>query len=149
MTEQKINHLTLFVVLLSLCSMNMKAQFNNNMHCPDNLEFPAVNIKSWNTVPVVNGRLPNKEEALNGTSLIYFDKKKWPDAKPYAMTLPKLASFFNPNTKRKDTVIVIQIVQTREDTVVGYRYLTGGNGSHNFRDFHFLTEKEINIATHK
>jgi len=39
--------------------------------------------------------------------------------------------------------IVIQIVQTEKETVAGYRFLTGGNGTHDFRDFHFLTDSEI------
>jgi len=105
--------------------------------------FPPVDIKSWNTVPVVNGRLPTYEETQNGTALIYYDINKTPDAKAYNMTLPKLASFFCPATKKAETVIVIQIVQTEKETVAGYRFLTGGNGTHDLRDFHFLTDSEI------
>ena len=117
---------------------------NSGWFCPDNISmFPPVEIKSWNKVPVVNGRLPTFEETQNGTSLIYYDINKTPDAKAYDTTLPKLASFFCPATKKEETVIVIQIVQTKKDTVVGYRFLTGGNGTHDFRDFHFLTDSEI------
>lgn len=116
--------------------------------CPDNIKmFPPVDIKLWNKVPVINGRLPTNEETQNGVSLIYYDIKKTPDAKPYNMILPKLASFYNPYFKKVDTVIVIQIVQTAKDTVVGYRFLTGGNGTYNFRDFHFLTDNEIKKVT--
>ena len=78
-----------------------------------------------------------------GHLFIYYDINKTPDAKAYDTTLPKLASFFCPATKKEETVIVIQIVQTKKDTVVGYRFLTGGNGTHDFRDFHFLTDNEI------
>ena len=121
---------------------------NSGWFCPDNISmFPPVEIKSWNKVPVVNGRLPTFEETQNGTSLIYYDINKTPDAKAYDTTLPKLASFFCPATKKEETVIVIQIVQTKKDTVVGYRFLTGGNGTHDFRDFHFLTDSEIKKVT--
>jgi hypothetical protein len=120
---------------------------NSGWICPDNVKmFPPVDIKSWNKVPVVNGRIPTREETQNGTSLIYINKFETPDAKPYDMTLPKLASFFSSYTKKEETVIVIQIVQTAKDTVVGYRFLTGGNGTNDFRDFHFLTDNEINKA---
>lgn len=117
---------------------------NSGWFCPDNIKgFPPVDIKLWNRVPVVNGRLPTFEETENGTSLIYYDINKTPDAKAYDTTLPKLASFFCPATKKEETVIVIQIVQTKKETVVGYRFLTGGNGTQDFRDFHFLTDSEI------
>jgi hypothetical protein len=44
---------------------------NSGWYCPDNTKmFPPVDIKSWNKVPVVNGRLPTFEETQNGTSLI-------------------------------------------------------------------------------
>ncbi len=121
---------------------------NSGWYCPDNVKgFPPVEIKSWLKVPVINGRLPTFEETQNGTSLIYYDITKTPDAKAYSMILPRLASFFCPNTKKMETVIVIQIVQTNTDTVVGYRFITGGNGTSNFRDLHFFTDKEIKKAT--
>jgi hypothetical protein len=123
---------------------------NSGWFCPDNSKgFPPVDITSWDKVPVVNGRLPEFEETENGTSLIYYDAKKTPDAKPYALKLPKLATFYCPFTEKEETVIVIQIVQTSRDTVAGYRFLTGGNGTADFRDFHFLTDNEIKKAVNQ
>jgi len=117
---------------------------NSGWYCPDNVKgFPPVDLQSWSKVPVVNGRLPTYEEIENGTSLIYYDKFKTPDAKPYNMTLPKLATWYSPYSKKDEIIIVIQIVQTTNDTVVGYRFLTGGNGTSDFRDVHFLTDSEI------
>ena len=131
------------LVSLNSCFM-LKAQISNSgWHCPDNRSFPPVSIQAWNKVPVVNGRLPTYQETQNGTSLIYYDKKKTPSAKAYDMILPKLASFYCANTQKNETVIVIEIVQTTTDTIVGYRYITGGNGTCNFRDFHFLTDHEV------
>lgn len=68
--------------------------------------------------------------------------------KLYNMTLPRLASVYSNRTKQYETVVVIQIVQTAKDTVVGYRYLTGGCGGSLFKKyFHFLTAPEIQKAT--
>ena len=118
---------------------------NSGWYCPDNVKgFPPVDKISWYKVPVVNGRLPTFEETQNGTSLIYYDLHKTPSAKPYNMTMPKLATFFCPFTKQEENIIVIQVTQTATDTVAGYRFLTGGNGTSNFRDLHFLTESEVN-----
>lgn len=59
------------------------------------------------------------------------------------MTLPKLAYYKNASTGKDNLVVVIQIVQTAKDTVVGYRYLTGGVGGSVFHDFRFLTDEEV------
>jgi hypothetical protein len=117
---------------------------HNWWDCPDNIKgFPPLPIKDWNKALALNRRLPSKAEAENGTSLIYYDPVVYPDAKAYDISLPKLASFSNPYTNKVDTVIVIQVVQTDLDTVVGYRYLTGGNGTYNFKSFYFLTDDEV------
>ena len=51
-------------------------------YCPDNLNgFPPININNWKNVPVVNGRMATKEETQNGTSLIFPDTLKYPNAK--------------------------------------------------------------------
>ena len=58
-------------------------------YCPDNLNgFPAVDISDWENVPVVNGRMATKEETSNGTSLIFVDKKKYPNAVLHCIHYP-------------------------------------------------------------
>ena len=67
----------LIVILLLILSgySTTKAQDANNWwHCPDNRLFPAVNIKQWNKVPVVNGRLPTLKETENGSLQYDFTK---------------------------------------------------------------------------
>lgn len=124
--------------------------------CPDSRFFPPIDIKSWDKIRVVNGRLPTYKETINGTSILHYGKKNL-DVKPYPMTLPKLAYYFNPDkqsefhvnggatlmTQKSELVVVVEIVQTAKDTIVGYRYLTGGCGGSLFHDFHFLTEEEV------
>ena len=113
-------------------------------YCPDNLNgFPAVNISNWKYVTVVNGRLPTKEETQNGTSLIFVDTKKYPDAKSLDMKMPKLARFYNEHSKKEELIIVIQAVVIGNDSIVGFRYLNGGNGSARLDEVRFLSETEI------
>ncbi|MGE0560316.1 MAG: hypothetical protein AB7O47_00730 [Flavobacteriales bacterium] len=112
--------------------------------CPDNLNgFPAVDLKNWKNVPVVNGRLPTEEEAKNGTSLIYVDINEHPTAKAMNMELPKLATFYNEYSKKNEVVIVIQAIEIENDSIVGFRYLNGGNGSAHFKEVTFITENEV------
>lgn len=113
-------------------------------YCPDNLNgFPAVDIANWESVPVVNDRMPTQEETRNGTSLIFVDSEKYPDAKPLDITMPKLARFYNESTLREELVIVIQAIYVDNDSIVGFRYLNGGNGSSRLKEVKFLTESEI------
>ena len=114
--------------------------------------FPPIDIKAWDKTPCVNGRLATKKETENGTALLYYDKKE--NAKPYNMTLPKLAYTTHSGggqglAASQELVVVIQVVQTAKDTMVGYRPLTGSNGASVFRDFRFLTDEEVKKLTGK
>lgn len=113
-------------------------------YCPDNLRvFPPVNYNDWENVPAVNGRMPNKGETQNGTSLIFVDTIKYPNAKVLNIHMPKLALFYNKYSKRKDFVIVIQAFSIGEDSIVGFRYLNGGNGSANINEIKFLDKEDV------
>ena len=115
--------------------------------CPDAKDFLPIDIKHWDKTPVVNGRLPTYEETHNGMSIHHYGGEANNLVKVYNMNLPRLASFYNKRTKQQEVVVVIQIVYTPKDTVVGFRYLTGGCGGSLFRDFHFLTVPEIQKVT--
>lgn len=113
-------------------------------YCPDNLYgFPAVDIQDWEEVPVVNGRMPSKEETQDGTSLIFVDQEKYPDAKPLDMKMPRLANFYNDFTKREELIVVIQALHIQQDSIVGFRYLNGGNGSARLSEVSFLDETKV------
>jgi hypothetical protein len=113
-------------------------------YCPDNLNgFPAVDINDWQNVPVVSGRMPTKEETQSEASLIYVDPEKYPNAKALDMKLPRLAIFYNENADREDLVIVIQAINVTNDSIVGFRYLNGGNGSSRLDEVRFLEDHEI------
>lgn len=113
--------------------------------CPDNLNgFPPVDISDLSKVPVVVGRLPTIEESRNGTSLMYFDKTAIPDARPLDVKLPQLARVYSSHSGMDEIVIVIQAVVAKNDTVVGFRYPNGGNGSAWYGQVTFLSEQEVN-----
>ena len=112
-------------------------------YCPDNLKgFPPVDIAEWRNVPVVNGRLATEEEANSGASLIRVDLEKFPNAKPLDMTMPRLATFESPYTDRQELIIVIQALNIDSDSIVGFRYLNGGNGSARLNEVNILSDEE-------
>ncbi|MDA9835333.1 hypothetical protein N9C00_00095 [Flavobacteriales bacterium] len=113
-------------------------------YCPDNLNgFPAVDIDFWDSVPVVNDRLPTQEEASNGTSLMYIDPEEYPDAVALNMTMPKLATYYNGQSGRDELIIVIQAVSVLNDSIVGFRYLNGGNGSAWISEVKFFSDEQV------
>ncbi len=122
-------------------------------YCPDVVStFPPIDIKDWDKVPAVNGRLPTYKETMNGTAIHHYGEKANNLIKPYPMNLPKLARYIGPasisiNSPKKDEiVVVIQIAQSAKDTIVGYRFLTGGVGGSKISDYHFLNDDEVKKA---
>jgi hypothetical protein len=113
-------------------------------YCPDNLlGFPAINILDLKTVPIVLDRLPTKKETREGSSLMFFDTNLIHTARPLELDLPRVARYYSEYTKKNELVIVIQAVIAEEDTVVGFRYLNGGNGSAWLGEVFFVSEEEI------
>jgi hypothetical protein len=122
--------------------------------CPDSKFFGPINLKEWDKTPVVEGRLPTYKETLNGKAILHYgkDNKK---VRVCAIKLPKLAYLTdhgetlelkdstNKLTLQKPLVVVIQMITSGADTIVGYRYLTGGVGGALMSKFRFLTGEEI------
>ncbi len=115
-------------------------------YCPDNFGFKPVDISDLSSVPVVQGRMPTKEEAQNGSALMYVSPKKFPNAKALDIELPALAYVKMPYSEQKELAIVIQAFTDNTDTIVGYRFPNGGNGSERIQNVDFLSDDEIEIA---
>lgn len=165
----KIRKLNLLLALcltsLIACSQNQEnehkktekasKQTNKTVHhdfggwyCPDNLNgFPAVNLKDWKSVPVVSGRMPTKEETQKGASLIFVDSTEFPNASALKINLPQLAIYQSPYTKREEIIIVIQALVVGSDSILGFRYLNGGNGSARINEVSFIKENEIELPS--
>ncbi|GAB5416028.1 MAG: hypothetical protein Crog4KO_13880 [Crocinitomicaceae bacterium] len=115
-------------------------------YCPDNFGFKPVDISDLSTVPVVQGRMPTKEEVQNGSALMYVSPKKFPNAKALEIELPALAHVKMPYSDQKELAIVIQAFVADTDTIVGYRFPNGGNGSQWIQNVDFLSDEEVKTA---
>lgn len=126
------------------CTTKKSTHKYGGWYCPDNVYgFPPINLKDWTNVPVIENRLPTQEEVQTESSLIYIDKVKYPDAKAVNIKLPQLAKFFNHSSQKNEIIIVIQALEVEGDTVLGFRYLNGGNGSSLYHEVTFIDEKEV------
>jgi hypothetical protein len=76
-------------------------------------------------------------------SLINVDTEKHPDARALKMDLPRVARIYSEHKGMSELIIVIQAIVVTEDTVVGYRFVNGGNGSAWMSDVTFLSEDEV------
>ena len=163
----RIKSLNLFVSLslgsLLACSQSQVKQVKSNVasksqiqskvkhthnfggwYCPDNLNgFPAVDFAYWDQVPVIDGRLPSEKEAKSEASLIYVNPEEYPNASSFHYNLPRLATFSSPYTNREEVIIVIQAVEVGGDSILGFRYLNGGNGSAKINEVNFVKANEI------
>ena len=131
---------------------NREAAANQSLHeyggwyCPDNLSnFPPVDAADYSQVEVVAKRLPSLKETRNGKSLMYFDPEKYPSAQAVDLDLPRMARYYSHNTRQEELVIIIQAVSVAKDTVVGFRFLDGGNGSSWLNEVKMLTHQEAAI----
>ena len=112
-------------------------------YCPDNFGFVPVDIKKLDEVPAIADRLPTEQELHDNMSLIKVDTAKYPDARALEMDLPRVASIYSERKGMSEMIIVIQAIVVQEDTVVGYRFANGGNGSAWLSDVTFLSEDEV------
>ena len=112
-------------------------------YCPDNFGFVPVDIQKLDEVPAIANRLPTKQELDNNMSLINVDKLKYPTARAMEMDLPRVASIYSERKGMSELIIVIQAIIVQEDTVVGYRFANGGNGSAWLSDVTFLSDAEV------
>jgi len=124
--------------------------------CPGGDMFGPIDIKSWQETPAVSHRLPSAEDIVQGRSILYYGDDNR-DIKAYDIDLPKLA-YYNSNhpttefdwwfktgytNPKSQLVVVVQMVESAEDTIVGFRYLTGSVAGSTIGDFHFLTDEEV------
>lgn len=124
---------------------NRQAHAYGGWYCPDNiLGFPAVNISDIDSIHAIRDRLPTKEETYQGKSLIFIDTTIYPNSKPIDIPLPQLARFSNPHTKKNELIIVIQAVDVDGDSIAGFRYINGGNGSAWLDEINFISSDESN-----
>lgn len=126
-----------------ITSANNEPHQYGGWYCPDNFGFVPVDIQKLKEVPVIADRLPTKQELHMNMSLIDVDTMKYPDAKALKMDLPRVARVYSERLGINELIIVIQAIVVQNDTIVGYRFANGGNGSARIREVRFLTNDEV------
>jgi len=91
----------------------------------------------------MSGRVATEEDVKEGRAVFYIPS----GSEPYETELPLFALQIEEDTNEKVPCVVIQIEVTLEGTVVGVRYIEGGNGVGMASEFEFYSElpNEINL----
>lgn len=113
-------------------------------YCPDNFGFEPVDISQLKLVEAISHRLPTEQELKDHKSLIKVDLNEHPTAKALDMDLPRVARVYSNANGIQELAIIIQAIVVDADTIVGYRFVNGGNGSAWYSDVEFLSESEVN-----
>lgn len=128
---------------IPFASANNEPHQYGGWYCPDNFGFVPVDIQKLKEISVIAGRLPTTQEVQNNMSLIVVDSMKYPDARALKIELPRVAHIYSDRLGINELIIVIQAIVVQNDTIVGYRFANGGNGSARMREVTFLSKGEV------
>lgn len=113
-------------------------------YCPDNLRgFPPVDVQQMENIVCITDRLPIREETQDCRALMYVDPLEYPEARPFDIDLPRVARTYSREQDGEEVVILIQATIVDSDTIVGYRYPSGGNGSGWYDEVTLLSDAEV------
>ena len=104
----------------------------------DNL-WNSIALEKWKETPSINNRKAIEEDVKNGNAVFYIEGD-FEEHKPYKIELPKLAYYQDAETGKKELVVIIQIEETPNGIIVGYRNLDSGNGAGLLSEFEILSD---------
>jgi hypothetical protein len=99
-----------------------------------------IDIRSWRSTPVVNGRVATEADVERGCAAFYIAPGT---SRPYDLPLPFPAIVREEGIGEPTPVILIQAEELDAETVaVGYRFVDGGNGLCTLAECELLTEPD-------
>jgi hypothetical protein len=148
---KKVSIIVLFVFLLTGCTDNNKSADKpmTEEQKKDSVEknlWGSINIKSWEKTPSINDRIATNDDVESGVA-VYSVEKGGSEHKAYNTQLPKLAYLMDTATKKEELVVVIQIENTSQGIIAGYRNLEGGNGVCFLYELKILDEQKAKQIT--
>jgi hypothetical protein len=87
-----------------------------------------VDLQQWQTLPHVTSRLASEADVQDGRAVFFLGNTDQIDTAPYDVDLPHCALLVDEESGEKLPVIIVQAERAGEVILVGYRFLTGGNG---------------------
>jgi hypothetical protein len=98
---------------------------DNPTEHPTNNPWGPIRPERWSDVPAIRNR-PATEWDVHGGIAVFYGESEKREALP--LTLPQPAFHVDAETGNRTPVVVIQAESTRDQYIVGVRYLDGGSG---------------------
>ena len=87
--------------------------------------FILETVENWKKIPCTKNRIATKKDVENGNAVFVIENA---DNKPYEIDLPKLAYWNDSEAKKQKLVVIIQIEETSQGIVTGYKDFDGNYG---------------------
>ena len=108
-------------LLFIIVPINTMAQKNGKQ---DDLWGP-ITVKTWQKAPYISGRAATEKDVKEGRAVFYSEGGN----PPASLQIPFFATLKDSETAKTEVIFVIQAeLNPKGDTIIGYRYLRGGNG---------------------
>jgi len=101
-----------------------------------------IDIQQWQTLPHVTSRLASEADVKDGRAVFYLGNADQIVTAPYDVGLPHCALLVDEESGEKIPVIIVQAERAGEVILVGYRFLTGGNGMCTLSEIELLDEPD-------
>lgn len=99
-----------------------------------------LNLENWENIPCIKNRVATKEDVENGIAVFVIENI---EHKPHEINLPKLAFWNDSENKTQKLVAIIQVEETSQGTVVGYKDFDENFGAGFLYEFKILDNKEV------
>lgn len=134
-----MRYLNIIFLILTIQSFAQKINEGNTLKETTNMDF-ELTLENWQNVPCTKNRNATKEDVEKGNAVFVIEKI---EHKPYKIELPQLAYWNDTESNNKKLVVIIQIEESSQGIVTGYKDFEGNYGAGFFYEFNILNEEEI------
>ncbi|MDY3547505.1 hypothetical protein PG291_02695 [Riemerella anatipestifer] len=106
-------------------------------------ENELLSLQNWRNTLSTNNRVATIEDVENGSAVFVVENVSSSSLKPYKIELPKLAYWNDIEFGQRKLVVIIQVEETPEVIITGYKDFEGKYGAGFFYEFEILSEEQI------
>lgn len=116
--KMKKKHKIFSLTFITIMSIAMADQSNDL--------WGPIDISKWEQTPFLSGRVATEEDVKKGVAVFYISESD--DLKPIDIALPSCAILIDQEENKETPVIIIQAEKSQGQEIIGYRFISGGNG---------------------
>lgn len=141
---KKIIQIVLAIFLLLGCQNKKKNEDNVEKEAMEKAppDFGPIELSDWESTPHVKGTLASQLDIDEGRAVFLIDPEGG-EHKPLEIEIPSLAHITDEESNKQIKVVVIQGEKIGESSIVGIRYLSGGDGVCMLEELDFIDNEKI------